>query len=118
MKLTLTASEFADICVFFFLDKLQHPDEVLPAEYAEKFNALAEVMKRRGFRSAFLWYYMKSNPQRRVRYRYIRNVFRPNSPSKAVHWIEIRPDPEPERKVGIISRILTHVKNILYLYWL
>jgi hypothetical protein len=114
MKLTLSASEFADFCLFFLLDKLQHPEEVEPPEYAEKFNAIAEIMKRRGFRSALLWYYVKANPQMRVRYRMMRNVFRPHNPSKIGHWIEIRKDDAPkDEKIGIIGRILKHIKNII-----
>jgi hypothetical protein len=116
MKLTLTASEFADIVCFFLLDKLQNPDDVIPPEYNELFNALAEAMNRRGMRSTLLWYYMKSPGERRMRYKFIRNVFRPDNPSKSVHWLEIRKDPkQPEGKVGVVSRILKHLKNILLL---
>jgi len=115
MKITLTSSQFADFCLFFLLDKLQNPEEVIPPDYDEKFNAVAEIMKRRGIRSALFWFYVKSDPMLRVKYRLIRNIFRPDNPSKVAAWIEIIKDPTVKPKAGLISRLMKHIKNILTL---
>lgn len=113
-KLVLTASEFADILMLALFDKLQHPDQFVPAELNEPFYALAEVLKRRGVRSTLLQYYLKSDPIMRTRYRMIRKVFYPSvKDNSTISYFEVRSQAMPPPKEGMITRIVSMVKNFV-----
>jgi hypothetical protein len=110
----LTASEFADILMLALFDKLQHPDQFVPAELNEPFYALAEVLKRRGVRSTLLQYYLKSDPIMRTRYRMIRKVFYPSvKDNSTISYFEVRSQAMPPPKEGMITRIVSMVKNFV-----
>lgn len=111
--LNLTGSEFADVVVCFILDKLQHPTDVVEFDLNPKFNALAEVLGRRGMKAAFLQVYMSMDPQTRVKYRLIRDVFR-DVPGGSIEGIQIHKDErKKEMEVGIFAKIKKFVKKLL-----
>jgi hypothetical protein len=113
MKLTVTGAKFGDLVVCFLLDKLQHPDSVLEYDVNEKFNALVEVLMRRGMKAPLFQYYMNIDAQTRTNYRMIRNVFR-DVPGSDTAYIEIVKD---ERKAamepGVFDRIKKFAKKLL-----
>lgn len=75
-RLNVKTTEFADIVCCFLLDKMNNSDTVLPLNAGnENFEDFIEVMKHKGLRSVLLTYYMHMDPQTRVRYRLIRDVF-------------------------------------------
>lgn len=114
-KITVTGAEFANIVTLFLYDKLQHPDDIVEADINETFNALAEVLMRRGLKAPLLQCYMDMDPQLRVKYRMIRNVFIDNDSTQTA-LIEIRKDKRAEvLKPGVFTRIKSYLKKIITL---
>lgn len=114
-KLNITGAEFSDIVICFLLDKVQHPEEVIEFDVNENFNAFAEVLARRGMKAPLLQCYMNMDPQTRVKYRLIRNVFR-DVPGTETAFMEISKDKrEATMKVGVFARIKKFVKKLLTL---
>lgn len=114
-KITVKGGDFANVVVCFLYDKLQHPEQILEADVNEIFNALAEVLMRRGMKAPLFQCYMRMDPQLRVRYRMIRNVFIDNGSTKTA-LIEIRKDERAKvLKTGTFDRIKKFVKKIAVL---
>ncbi len=112
-KITVSGGDFANIVMLFLYDKLKNPDEIIEADINEIFNAFAEVLMRRGLKAPLLQCYIDMNPQLRVKYRLIRNVFIDNQSTSNV-VIEIRKDKrEKILKPGVFQRIRTYVKKIV-----
>ena len=107
-KLTLKASEFADLTASFLLDKLMNPSDVVGPEYNEDFNVLMEVMNRKGMRPMLMKYYMNMGSGKRMQYKRIRNVFGQKKKATAM-VLEIRQD-EKKRDAGIAG-ILLRIKD-------
>lgn len=105
MKLKLNAQEFGDFVVAYLYDKMSNPEQVSPSEVAPEFSEFVEILQRKGTRSIFLAYWLKMDPQSRVRYRLARPVFNPRRPAQTV-WIELnwQPMPPEEEKASILSR--------------
>jgi hypothetical protein len=86
---------------------------VIEFDVNEKFNALAEVLARRGMKAPLLQCWMDMDPQTRVKYRMIKNVFR-DVPGSSTAQIYIEKD---ERKAamepGVFARIKKFVKKLL-----
>ena len=89
-RLSTETTEFADLVCCFLLDKLNNP-EILPGN--ENFDDFCELMKHKGMRAILLTYYMHMNPNTRVRYRLIREVFRPEKPMPTADLHLVKPEP-------------------------
>lgn len=114
-KITVTGSEYADITACFLMDKLTNPDEVIEYDVNERFNALVEVLARRGMKAPLLQTWLDMDPQTRVKYRQIKQVFRDGAQGK-VTYIEIHKDKRSEIiKPGVFQRIKNIVKKIITL---
>lgn len=81
-KITVTGGDFANIVMLFLYDKLRNPDQIVEADINEIFNAFVEVLMRRGLKAPLLQCYIDMNPQLRVKYRLIRDVFIDNPKQK------------------------------------
>ena len=62
--LNLTPGEYADITAMFLLDKLLHPNEVIPEN--ERFNKLASDLKSKGVRAPLTNYYLRTDSEMRL----------------------------------------------------
>lgn len=115
MKITVSEGDFGNIVLLFLYDKLLHPEEIIEYDINERFNAVMEVLARRGLKGPLLQCYGRMNPQLRVRYRQIRNVFR-DVPSTNSVIIEIRKTKRDKvLKHGVFKRIKNFLKKILTL---
>ena len=66
--------EFADFLMAFLLDKILHPDKVLPEH--EEFNGLIKKMEQKGLRPLLMYYYMGIEPNVRSKYKMISKTLR------------------------------------------
>jgi hypothetical protein len=100
------------MCILY--DQLLHPDNSLPIVQNQDYNDLMTIFKHRGMRTILQMYFMRLDPQMRMRYRLIREAFRNSNNMKDI-IIEIRKDNLQEvpgksiiRKTGdFISKIIT-----------
>lgn len=103
------------MCILY--DQLVRPDETLPILIDQDYNDLMTLFKNRGMRTILQQYYMRLDPQMRVRHRFIRNVYLDNNKTKNV-FIEIRKDEKPkemEGKVGLVRRTGEFLAKVLTL---
>jgi hypothetical protein len=117
MRLTLTSKQFCQIMMCILYDQLVRPDETLPILIDQDYNDLMTLFKNRGMRTILQQYYMRLDPQMRVRHRFIRNVYLDNNKTKNV-FIEIRKDEKPkemEGKVGLVRRTGEFLAKVLTL---
>ena len=110
MKLTVTGKEFADVIACFLKDKLVNPDIILEEDIAEEFNALSEIMLRKGMKTMLVRYYLNMNPTLRVKYKKIRDIFIKDKSLNNV-IIEINRDKREEKKSR--SGILNKIKRVI-----
>lgn len=105
-RLSVETDEFADLVCCFLLDKLNYMETVDP--YNDNFNDFCEIMKHKGMRAVLLTYYMHINPQTRVRYRLIRDVFITdgNMPTADLHIVKTEPPLIPTPKRTLLKKIL------------
>ena len=71
--LNLSPSEYADLTVSFLLDKMLHPDEIVPDN--ENFNELAEKLKGLGVKPHLTKYYINMDSMARMNYKRIKDGF-------------------------------------------
>lgn len=103
MKLTLTSTQFCQIVMCMLYDQLVRPDEIVPILVNQDYNDLMTLFKQRGMRTILQQYYMRLDPQMRVRYRFIQDVFRDNAKANTA-FIEIRKERVPEEEKGLVRR--------------
>jgi hypothetical protein len=113
MRLKLTSSQFADFVSTFFYDRLTN-ENVVPYQVNEEFDDLIEVLRRKGCRQVFLAYYLRMNPQIRVKYRMGRSTFELGK-GRGSLLLEIVPDeiPVEMKPVGIIKKVGRLLKKFL-----
>jgi hypothetical protein len=95
--------------IAFFLDKMLHPDKIVP--YDTEFNKLVEDMERKGLKSLFLQYYLAMSPNVRLYYKRIKPSFEMGKSTSSViniiPFLESEEDKkELEKKDGFIKRTL------------
>lgn len=114
MKLTLNATEFADLVACFLYSQVTNPDESVPVALSKEWAEFVQVMNRKGMRSPLLQYYLGTNPQIRVRWNMIRKTFM-DVPGSNPSYIEIRNQkmPEIEKEPGILKTAGRLLKNIV-----
>ena len=109
-KINVTPSEYGDITVAFLLDKLLHPEEVIP--YNEDFNKYAKKMAGKGMKPLSLNYYLRMDGNLRIYYKRIKKVFEGDQNQSAI--IYIWPDKKEKEKALKKDNILKRaIKKLL-----
>jgi len=103
MRLTLTTTQFCQLVMCMLYDSLVRPDEIVPILNNQDYNDLMTLLKQRGCRTIFQQYYMRLDPQMRIRYRMIDDVFRDNNKNMDI-FLDIRKERVPVEKKGLIRR--------------
>ena len=116
MRLTLTSTQFCQIMMCILYDQLIKADETLPILINQDYNDLMTLFKNRGLRAILQQYYMRLDPQMRVRHRFIQNVYLDNAKTKNV-FIEIRKDEKPKglETKGLVRRTGEFLAKVLTL---
>lgn len=109
MKINLSADEFGDIVTAFILDKLLHPEDVIP--YNKHFNDYAEDLRLKGMKPLSLKYYLDMDSQLRIYYKRIKNTFDKEETNKqAIIYVYPSKEAMKKNKEGIIKKA---VKKLL-----
>jgi len=105
-KINVSPDEYADITVAFLLDKMLHPDEVIP--YNEAFNKYAKKLAGKGMKSLSLNYYLKMNGNLRVYYKRIKKVFEGDQNQSAIIyiWPSKKEKEKMEKKDSILKKAI------------
>ena len=105
-KVNVTADEFANIVVSFLLDKLMHPDEMIPGN--ELFDEYANKMKLKGMKPVSLQYYLKMDTLFRVYYKRIKGVFYGEKNQAMIIYIypNKKEKEKAEKKDGLVKRVI------------
>ena len=69
--INLTPKQFGDLTVSFLLDKMLHPDEVIPDD--ESFNKVIDSLE--GRKGALTSYYVQMDSASRLQYKRIKDIF-------------------------------------------
>ena len=72
-KINIIANEFPELVVPFLLDKLLHPEEIVPGN--KEFNKLSEILKLKGMQPILMKYYLKMDANQRLKYKRIKDIF-------------------------------------------
>ncbi len=112
MKLTINTVQYSQLMVCLFYDQLLHPDKSIPILEDQDYNDLLSIMKHRGVLTLFQLYYMRLDPQMRMRFRLIREAFRNNNNMKDL-ILEVKKDTISVPKKGIVRRTGEFVQKIL-----
>ena len=72
-KINIIANEFPELVVPFLLDKLLHPEEIVPGN--KEFNELSEILKLKGMQPILMKYYLKMDANQRLKYKRIKDIF-------------------------------------------
>jgi hypothetical protein len=123
----LSDGEFADYVVCFLYDKLTKPQSVVPAEVNPGFNAFAEILMKRGFKSQLLYRYMKMPTSTRSKYRTTSGVYNQkagtSSTSIVVFKTKIKKDVKKIdtvkdiiKKISALGLTFKTVKGIIDIY--
>jgi len=108
-KINVTPGEYADIVVCFLLDKMLHPDEVIPLN--KDFNKYMKKMSGKGMKPVSLNYYLNLNANIRVFYKRIKKVFEYDQNQSAI--IHIWPSKKDKEKSAKKDNILKRAINKL-----
>ena len=108
MKINIEGKHFADISLLFLLDKMNNPDEILGDGLNPAFDAISEVLSKKGMRTYLMKYYLNLDGQDRIRYKRMRGVFTSKkSPADAIIDIsrDDRKEIEEKEKSGVFKKI-------------
>jgi len=110
-KVNVTPDQFGNLVVSFLLDKMLHPEEVIPGN--KDFNVFAEKMAGKGMKPLSLNYYLRMNAVERVYYKRIKKVFEYDQNQSAVIFIwPSKGDIEKaEKKDNLLKRA---IKKLLF----
>ena len=103
-KINLSPSQFGDFTVAFLLDKIIHPDEIIPGN--EEFSKFIKDMKGKGAKSLMIQYYLTMDPNIRLYYKRVKSTFEGNRNNNSVIYLMPRKEKEKKKKKkeGIIKR--------------
>jgi hypothetical protein len=105
MRLRLKSSDFANLILNFLLDKIMHPDDILESDINPEFNAVMDILDKKGVKSPLLRFYMSpENREYRVMYKRIRGVFTEKKSPNNVE-IAIERDERPEKKGKVLGKL-------------
>lgn len=92
-----------------------HKDKTVPVHLNQDWAEFLEVLTRKGMRSPLLQYYLSVQPQMRIRYNLLKDVFYPKPQGNG--YIEIRPQEIPKKpeKTGLIKKTGKYLKKIISL---
>ena len=92
--INLTPKQFGDLTVSFLLDKILHPDEVVPGD--KDFNKFINDIKGKGAKSALTQHYVRMDSQSRLDYKRIKDIF--DGSNDSVQTIKILPEKDVKKK--------------------
>ena len=92
--INLTPKQFGDLTVSFLLDKILHPDEVVPGD--EEFDKFIDSIKSKGAKSALTQYYVQMDSQSRLNYKRIKDVF--DGSDNSIQQIKVMPEKKIPKK--------------------
>lgn len=105
--INLTPKQFGDLTVSFLLDKILHPDEVVPGD--EEFDKFIDSIKGKGAKSALTQHYIKMDAASRLNYKRIKDIF--DGTSESVQNIKVMPEKKipgkekGKKKEGFLKRV-------------
>jgi hypothetical protein len=108
-KIRVVPNEFADIVISFLLDKMLHPEEVVPNN--DDFNEFIEKIRGRGLKTLMMKYYLNMDSKTRVKYKIIKDVFEEGSSETSV--ISISPEKVEKKKEVSKSLLKKVIKKII-----
>ncbi|MFH1824139.1 MAG: hypothetical protein ABH873_02790 [Candidatus Firestonebacteria bacterium] len=110
-KVNVTPDQFGNLVVSFLLDKMLHPEEVIPGN--KDFNVFAEKMAGKGMKPLALNYYLRMNAVERVYYKRIKKVFEYDQNQSAVIfvWPSKGDIEKAEKKDNLLKRA---IKKLLF----
>ncbi len=114
MRLTLTTTQFCQLMMCCLYDQLVHPDEIVPILINQDYNDIMTLFKQRGMRTILQQYYMRLDPQMRIRYRMIDDFIRDNNKRSDI-MLDIRKEHVPIEKKGVIRRTGEFLAKVLTL---
>lgn len=92
--INLTPKQFGDFTVSFLLDKILHPDEVVPGD--EDFDKFIDSIKSKGAKSALTQYYVQMDSQSRLNYKRVKDVF--DGSDNSIQQIKVMPEKKIPKK--------------------
>jgi hypothetical protein len=105
-SIQLKPNEWPDVLMAYLFDKILHPDEI--SSKNEMFNKFMIKMKSRGFSPLLRDYYLTMDPNLRVKYKLIKEVFEETTAATAV--IHVRPErfdkAKEKEEDGLIKKVL------------
>ena len=90
----LTPKQFGDLVVSFLLDKILHPEEVVPGD--EDFDKFIESIKGKGAKSALTQHYVQMDSQSRLNYKRIKDIF--DGTDNTIQNIKVMPEKKLPKK--------------------
>lgn len=109
-KIRVEPNEFADIVISFLLDKMLHPEEVVPNN--DDFNEFTEKIRDKGLKTLMMKYYLNIDSRTRVKYKIIKDVFEEGSSETSV--INISPEKvEKKKEMGKKNLLKKIIKRMI-----
>ena len=109
-KIRVEPNEFADVVISFLLDKILHPEEVVPNN--DDFNEFTEKIRGKGLKTLMMKYYLNMDSRTRVKYKIIKDVFEEGSSETSV--INILPEKvEKKKEMGKKNLLKKIIKKII-----
>ena len=109
-KIRVEPNEFADIVISFLLDKMIHPEEVVPNN--DDFNEFIEKIRGKGLKTLMMKYFLNMDSKTRVKYKLIKDVFEEGSSETSV--INISPEKvEKKKEVSKKSLLKKIIKKLI-----
>ena len=92
--INLTPKQFGDLTVSFLLDKILHPDEVVPGN--EDFDKFIDSIKGKGAKTALTQHYVQMDSASRLNYKRIKDIF--DGSANDMQTIKIMPAKDMPKK--------------------
>ena len=104
--INVTPKEFGDLTVSFLLDKILHPDEVVPNN--KEFNEFIDSIKGKGAKSALTQHYVHMDSQSRLNYKRIKDIF--DGTTNDIQNIKVVPEKklpkkDKKEKEGLLKKV-------------
>jgi len=104
--INLTPKQFGDLTVSFLLDKILHPEEVVPDD--EDFNKFIDSIKGKGAKTALTQHYVNMDSASRLNYKRIKDIF--DGSSNDTQTIKVMPakkipKKDKKEKEGFLKKV-------------
>lgn len=101
-RLIITPKEFSDLIMAFLLDKIIHPDEVIPDE---DFDKIMKKMGKMGMKPLLMKYYLDMSGDMRKKYKKIKDTLEEGSTRDSTLYIKHAGKTEKDKE-GVIKRVI------------